>query len=637
MLNSKSVASQVSGPYEFTYANMPLGRYSVQAWAYKDGKVSLSNILTLVVGEQWPYKRVSRSIPGTLESGHYDEFEGGSGQGISYLDFGSANLGDFRKSEAVDASQDPAEGAILTWLEAGEWTEYTVNVAQDGLYSCQIRFANGNAQRGGWLTLELDGKALHAGIDFASTGKWETFQTVTISNLSLLRGKRILRLNVGASGMNLGRLEFTRTGDLPAILPIANAGGNRSHKEGIDTLRLDGSLSSAGYLGYLNYSWTQVYGPNRLTLEGASSAQPLLKGLKKGVYKMRLQVFDSLYSDAQEVFVFVGDGLNVAPSLQLVSPLAGQVLIEGQRSLIQAVAEDLDGDIAFVEFSLGAERFRDSVAPYQWSRILPAGNYRISAWTADDSGATAYSDTLSISVLSPVGDWVLAPKAGALAVGPDPANLVWWSNSLADVNTRACLFDDVYRLKADGSFQIDMGNQTWLEGWQNNGKEACASPVAPHDGTASGTWMVDSLSGELMILGQGQFLGLPKATNNGELGAGAVEPNQRRYTLGLTAQTLTAGIDFGAGYWQFSYVRAKATSVQNLEAQEWVVFPNPASETLYIRGTQGFVSWQLIDAMGRLLLSGFGSSVGVDQLPSGAYGLRIQSEGRVQSAVFVKP
>jgi hypothetical protein len=399
---------------------------------------------------------------------------------------------------------------------------------------------------------------------------------------------------------------------------------------------LDGRASSAGSLGYLNYEWSQVYGPNRLNLEGASSAQPMLKGLKEGVYKMRLRVFDSLYSDAQEVFVFVGDGQNVAPSLELASPVKNQAFIEGQRIAVQAVAEDLDGQIAFVEFSVGGQIVRDSVAPYQWAQTWPAGNYEVFAWAADDSGATAYSDTLSFSVLSPVGDWVLERKAGALAVGPDAGNLTWWSNSAGDVNTRSCLFDDVYQIKADGSFQINMGTQTWLEGWQNNGKEACGTPVAPHDGTKAGTWAIDSVSGALLVQGQGQFMGLPKATNNGELGAGAVEPEMRWYNLKLTAQTLTAGIDFAAGYWQFQFVRAQPSGRKEIVRETWSIYPNPSADWLQIKGVSSKVEWQVLDALGSLALSGEGSAVEVSRLPAGPYVLRLQAADQVQSLRFVK-
>ena len=52
-----------------------------------------------------------------------------------------------------------------------------------------------------------------------------------------------------------------------------------------------------------------------------------------------------------------------------------------------------------------------------------------------------------------VGSWKLAPSAGAMKVGPNINDGSWWSSSGADVETRACLFDDEYVFSEDGTFQ----------------------------------------------------------------------------------------------------------------------------------------------------------------------------------------
>ena len=42
------------------------------------------------------------------------------------------------------------------------------------------------------------------------------------------------------------------------------------------------------------------------------------------------------------------------------------------------------------------------------------------------------------------GDWILDPAAGALAVGPNAGSVGdWYASSAGDVDTRACLFDDI--------------------------------------------------------------------------------------------------------------------------------------------------------------------------------------------------
>ena len=41
-----------------------------------------------------------------------------------------------------------------------------------------------------------------------------------------------------------------------------------------------------------------------------------------------------------------------------------------------------------------------------------------------------------------VGTWKLAQIPGAMGVGPNQGDVSWWSSSLGDVTSRACLFDD---------------------------------------------------------------------------------------------------------------------------------------------------------------------------------------------------
>lgn len=114
------------------------------------------------------------------------------------------------------------------------------------------------------------------------------------------------------------------------------------------------------------------------------------------------------------------------------------------------------------------------------------------------------------------GTWILDPTAGSLGVGPAMGNYEWWSISAADVETRACLYDDLYIFNADGTFQNELGDETWLEGWQGADPEGCGAPVAPHDGSTVGEWSV--AEGTVTVVGEGLFLGLPKVHNTGEDG-----------------------------------------------------------------------------------------------------------------------
>ncbi len=154
------------------------------------------------------------------------------------------------------------------------------------------------------------------------------------------------------------------------------------------------------------------------------------------------------------------------------------------------------------------------------------------------------------------GTWKLAPEAGALKVGPSATDFSWWQNSANDVTTRACLFDDTYVFGSNGTFNNVLGSTTWLEGWQGT-SDACGAPVAPHNSAANATYVYDAGAKTITLNGVGAYLGLPKATNSGELTASATVPNSRVYSAELSNgnNTLEVVINFGGGFWYFKLVR----------------------------------------------------------------------------------
>ena len=155
------------------------------------------------------------------------------------------------------------------------------------------------------------------------------------------------------------------------------------------------------------------------------------------------------------------------------------------------------------------------------------------------------------------GTWKLAPEAAALGVGPNKNDVSWWSNSTADVTTRACLFDDEYVFGADGSFENVLGSTTWLEVWQGTDPDACGSPVSPHDNSGSFSYTYDETAGTITLNGKGAFLGLAKANNSNQLSSPTAAPESITYLAELSADgnTLELDIDYGSGWWSFKLVR----------------------------------------------------------------------------------
>lgn len=206
------LGEDTTAPYEFNLMDIELGIHNVYAKVYVSSASVVSNVVTIVVGDQLPYLGSPHNIPGTIEAGHYDMFEGGIGQNISYFDSSINNQGDFRPTEYVDAVSDNTEGKTVGWISAGEWMEYTVAVANTGCYDVSIRYASGNNNGGGPIFFEVDGVKVSNNIIFGSTGDWGNWNTKVSSSVELTAGTHILRLGVDNGEVNLGRMTFSYNG-----------------------------------------------------------------------------------------------------------------------------------------------------------------------------------------------------------------------------------------------------------------------------------------------------------------------------------------------------------------------------------------------------------------------------------------
>ena len=159
-------------------------------------------------------------------------------------------------------------------------------------------------------------------------------------------------------------------------------------------------------------------------------------------------------------------------------------------------------------------------------------------------------------VSSPLtGSWQMSSDAGSLGVGPSVGDITWWNCDANCVAERACYYDDVYVFGADGSFSNILGSTTWIEDWQ--GTAGCGAPVAPHDGSNPATYSYSS--GKLTLNGVGAFIGLPKATNTGEIANPADAPESIVYDVSfIDNNTISVVIETGTGsgtFWQFKLVR----------------------------------------------------------------------------------
>jgi len=156
---------------------------------------------------QVPYTGTPRSLPGKIEAEHFDH----GGTDRSYLDttnnfvkdkflraYTTANC--IRIWEHVDLIfSDSGSGKYKVGkTEAGEWIEYTVDVATAETYTFEARVASKGL--GGSFHVDFNGMNKTGTLTVPDTGDWESWQTVKKTGISLSEGRQVMRLVLDTNG-----------------------------------------------------------------------------------------------------------------------------------------------------------------------------------------------------------------------------------------------------------------------------------------------------------------------------------------------------------------------------------------------------------------------------------------------------
>jgi len=122
---------------------------------------------------------------------------------VAYNDTTAGNSGGAYRTDDVDieATTDTGGGYDVGYIVAGEWLKYTVNVASNGIYNVSFRVAGTTA---GTLHLQNgNGTNLSGAVSVPNTGGFQTWTTVTVSNIALSAGQQTLRVYFDAGGYNM--------------------------------------------------------------------------------------------------------------------------------------------------------------------------------------------------------------------------------------------------------------------------------------------------------------------------------------------------------------------------------------------------------------------------------------------------
>ena len=151
-----------------------------------------------------------------------------------------------------------------------------------------------------------------------------------------------------------------------------------------------------------------------------------------------------------------------------------------------------------------------------------------------------------------VGNWQIAEEIGSLRVTNVNRETIYWQSNIYTITERQALYNDIYALNADDTFENQHDGETWLEPFQGVSGEGTGAPVSPHDGIITGVWEYNGNDRTLKINGKGNYLGLPKAVNGSELTNPNDAPDSITYTvISVTNSRLEIEIESGNVLWKF--------------------------------------------------------------------------------------
>ena len=172
-------------------------------------------------GTRQPFGGVPAALPGVVEFEDYDR----GGEGLAYHDTTAGNKGGQYRTDDVDIWRAgvAAEGLYVGANAAGEWREYTVDVAAAGAYTLDIRLAT--PKSGKRLHVAFDGIDVTGALTVPNTGGWQAWQTLSVP-VTLTAGTQIMRLVAETGGMNLNRVEVLSVGPpQPVVTPAISPDG----------------------------------------------------------------------------------------------------------------------------------------------------------------------------------------------------------------------------------------------------------------------------------------------------------------------------------------------------------------------------------------------------------------------------
>jgi PKD domain/Secretion system C-terminal sorting domain len=279
------------------------------------------------------------------------------------------------KLVVTDASGATASDSLVVTVKAAANLPPIANAGADQTITLPVNSVNadGSASKdqdnGGLISSYAWSQS--SGPSSATIGT-ATKATTAISGL--VQGTYIFKLVVtDASGATASDSLVVTVKAAANIPPVANAGTSKSITLPVNSVNLDGSLSTDADGTITSYSWAQISGPSTSSIANATSAQTAVNNLIAGLYTFELTVTDNAGAISKAQVKITVSSAGIQP------PVANAGANQTIQLPVNQVA--LDGT--------GSAAPSGSITGYSWTQVSGPSSASWSAPTASKTNATA--------------------------------------------------------------------------------------------------------------------------------------------------------------------------------------------------------------------------------------------------------
>jgi hypothetical protein len=167
-------------------------------------------------GGDQPFGGTPAAVPGTVYAANYDT----GGQGVAYNVTSTNGTANSYRSDGVDLEvcSDTGCGYDIGWTAAGQWFNYTVDVASAATYTVSLRVAAPDAVTNALHISNSSGTNLSGDINIPASGGYQDWETVTAS-VTLPAGDQTLTVDQDNAGWNYWEMTFATSTSTPPPTP----------------------------------------------------------------------------------------------------------------------------------------------------------------------------------------------------------------------------------------------------------------------------------------------------------------------------------------------------------------------------------------------------------------------------------